>query len=232
MLGVPNPRDVSAALEARIEGHCDWIETILRDRGYIETGFPCWSSLPYLEKRLQGRIQIVHLVRHPVPTALSWLANGAYIPPLLPHLPAKVHLHPSDPGVRFPECLQRWDQMTPFEQCLYFWAEVNAFALKLERTTSAPWLRLHYEHLFEEDGWKALIDFLDLTATEHGNKLRSQVFDQFRFLVPVAVDLDAATTNQSIVEVAGKLGYDPSAVNLDSLVKRYGNVFASGGRDN
>src|SRR5207248_3965232 len=43
-------------------------------RTYVETGWPLFPALPLFGLRFPERLRIVHLTRHPVPTALSHLA--------------------------------------------------------------------------------------------------------------------------------------------------------------
>ena len=47
-------------------------------RPYAETGWPLFPALPLLAARFPERLRIVHLTRHPVPSALSHLAHGSY----------------------------------------------------------------------------------------------------------------------------------------------------------
>src|SRR5947209_3721344 len=47
-------------------------------RPYVETGWPLFPVLPLLAREMPERLRIVHLTRHPVPTALSHLAHGSY----------------------------------------------------------------------------------------------------------------------------------------------------------
>src|ERR1700677_2734126 len=132
MLAAGDPAGLTPAQARPILAHVESIAATLESRDYFEAGHPCWSSLPYLAQCLSGRIRIVHLVRHPVPTAFSWLSHGAYVPPLLPHMPPKEFITPFMPGVSFPEYRDRWPAMTPFERCLYYWMEVNTFGVRLE----------------------------------------------------------------------------------------------------
>lgn len=47
-------------------------------RPYVETGWPLLPSLPLLARRFAEHLRIVHLTRHPVPSALSHLAHYSF----------------------------------------------------------------------------------------------------------------------------------------------------------
>ena len=226
MLGSNTP---SAALVAHVED----IERRLETGSYLECGHPCWSSLSWLIDRLPGRIRIVHLTRHPVPTALSWLTHSAYLAPLLPHLGERVLLTPFDPGAAFPQYQTRWPALQPFEKCLYYWAEVNAFGLRLAEFARVPWFRLRYEDLFEGLALADLLTFLDLPPREELLETRSQVVDRHRFVAPCAPPaLEVLGSHEPVLSVAGALGYDMESPDPGSYLGRY--MFAgetrSGGR--
>lgn len=201
--------------------HLDRIETRMADRPYLECGHPCWSSIPLLAERFQGRVRIIHLTRHPVPTCCSWLTHGAFQPPLAPHLPEKVLLSPFDPGMRFQEYRDMWDRLVPFEKCLYYWIEVNAFAMDWENSLGVPWLRLRFEDLFQGNGLARLLAFLDLPLNEAVAGRRSRVIDEHRFLSPGWQDWQTIHQHPRAVAVAEALGYDLQAVNADQLARRY-----------
>jgi hypothetical protein len=104
----------------RVEKHMDDIERQLETKDYLECGHPCWSTLPYLLSRFNGRIRVIHLTRHPIPTACSWLTHSAYQVPILPHIPEKILLSPFDDGVQFPHYQTDWEKLNAFEKCLYY----------------------------------------------------------------------------------------------------------------
>ena len=205
LLGSFDPESLGADGEALLR-HADAIEAHLERGPYFETGHPCWSALPYLAKRFKGRFCAVHLARHPLPTALSWMTLMAYAPPLLPSMRERVPLSPFDEGVAYPEYREEWARLPPFEKCLYYWAEVNAFALRQETALGVPWLRIAYEGLFEGDGLADLHAFLGIPDRAAG-VARDMRVDAHRFLVPSAPDLAAAEKHPRVWEVAAKLGY-------------------------
>jgi len=201
--------------------HADAIETHLASRPYIECGHPCWSSLPWLAQRFSGRIRIVHLVRHPVPTSCSWLTHTAYQPPLLPHLAEKVLLSPFDEGVCFPEYRERWPRMLPFEKCLYYWAEVNALALQLQSRTAVPWLRLRFEDMFEGEGLTQLLTFLDLPSSECLHARRGERIDAHHAYLAAPEQIDVLAQHPRVVELAQRFGYPLATADEAALARRY-----------
>ena len=139
---------------------------------YIEAGWPCFPAIPYFAERLRGRVRFVHLVRHPVYSASSLVTHGCYDRQNPGEIGKLALLTPFDEGVRFKEYQDVWGDLSPFEKCLYFWAEVNAFGIEQQTEIDEPWLSLRFEDLFSADrsGLKSLIEFLDLPE-------RGAVFD-------------------------------------------------------
>lgn len=138
-----------------------------------------------------------------------------------PHLREKVLLSPHDEGVRFPEYARLWAELSPFEKCLYYWAEVHAFALDLQTRLDARWLRLKYEDVFGGDGIQQLLSFLELPAREVVFEQRTTHVDQFRYLTGAWQDWRLVRKHPHVVRVASQLGYDTDQVDEDALNRRY-----------
>ena len=221
MLGVGDPNALAEKRARPIQEHLDGVEKTLATRSYFETGHPVWSSLPYITRRLAGRVRIVHLTRHPVPTAYSWVTHGLYVPPMLPHLPAKEFLTPFDEGVRFPEYREVWATLTPWEKCLYYWAEVQAHGLACETVLNVPWLRISYEALFAGDGLRRLVDFLELPVRDGLAPARARPVDQHRFLLSQWAEPGVLKRHARFVEVAERLGYSWADFDEEALRQRY-----------
>jgi hypothetical protein len=215
--------DVSPALPTEVDRHMEAIEAGLATRSYLECGHPSWSTIPSLAQRFRGRVRIIHLVRHPLPTSYSWLTHQAYQPPLLPHLAEKTLLSPFDEGVRFVEYRDRWARLTPFEKCLYYWTEVNAFGLALESRLQVPWLRLRYEDLFHGDGLERLLAFLDLQPCAAVSHRRAEVIDEHHSYLAAGEDWRSIHAHPRALEIADQLGYsvEDDAVDADALDRRY-----------
>lgn len=219
MLGYSTPEHLGPEKAAPILAHADFIERELQLRPYIECGHPCWSSIPYLSARFKGHVRVIHLARHPVPTAFSWMTHGAYQPPLLPHLREKVLLSPFDPGVHFTSYGARWPALTSYEKCLYYWAEVNKLGLEMERSSDIPWLRMTFEELFGGEDLERLLAFLDLPQTPAILTARIQAVDQFRYLSGSHPERMSFERHPDIAGVAAELGFDLAA-DIKSLIHR------------
>lgn len=211
----------AAQLPAEVLRHMEAIEAQLQTRAYIECGHPSWSTLPDLIERFRGRVRIIHLVRHPVPTSCSWLTHQAYQPPLLPHLPEKILLSPFDAGIRFAEYRARWPTLTPFEKCLYYWTEVNAFGLDLQSRLELPWLQLRYEDLFHGEGLGRLLEFLQLPPRESILQRRAEVIDQHHSYLATAEPWRVIHDHPRAVAIAQQLGYRVDAIDDAALARRY-----------
>lgn len=201
--------------------HMDAIEGRLETVSYLECGHPNWSTIPLLAERFRGRVKIIHLVRHPVPTCWSWLTLQAFQPPLLPHIAPRTPLTPFDEGTRFAEYRSSWDALAPFEKCLYYWSEVNAFALALQARLDTPWLRLRYEDLFAGDGLERLLEFLHLPARGPILHRRRKVIDQHRSILVGREDWQVIRDHPRTVAIAQELGYAVDAVDAAALEGRY-----------
>jgi len=218
MLGAgDDPASVDPELASFIDQHADDIERVLESRDYLECGHPLWSTLPYLLRRFAGRARVIHLVRHPVPTAISWLTHSAYIKPFATHIPEKVLLSPFDDGVHFVSYRERWATMTPYEKALFYWLEVNAFGVRLEAEGKAPWLRVRFEDLVRGDGLARVLAFANAEAREVD---RPGMVDQFRYICDTC-DPSLIAQHPDVMELARTLGYDPLGFDIDKLRSRY-----------
>jgi hypothetical protein len=221
MLAAGDPSGLDPQLAEPILTHIEEIERVLDTRSYIECGHPAWSSIPYLIRRFPSRIRVVHLVRHPVPTAWSWVTQLAYCPPMAAHLPEKVLLSPFDEGVRLESFRDRWAVMNPYEKALYYWAEVNAFGLALERESSVPWIRIRFEDLSRQEEIARLIDFAGMDATAVSEAAGIGVVDDHRAHTPFWCDSSLILRHPEIVALAEVFGYDASDFDDTRLRRRY-----------
>lgn len=221
VLGLGTPHDLEPGQAEPVLQHLRSIERHLLSRNYLETGFPCWSTLSHLARHFEGRIRIVHLTRHPVTTAFSWLTQGFYQPPLAPHLAYKELLNPFDAGVSFPEYQDVWESLSPYEKCLYFWAEVTQFGFSLREKLAPPWLQIRYEDIFDGDGLERLKEFLGLSRTAIASIDTSKKVDKFRFTSHSWADPGLVARHPQVLRLAESLGYDPTDKDPDQLFNRY-----------
>lgn len=219
MLAASRPEHLPDTAREALSVHIASIERTLEQRDYIECGHPLWSSLPYLLEHFAGRVRVIHLLRHPIPTAWSWLTHRAYCPSLAPHLPEKILVAAEDEGVRHPQYRERWPTMTPFEKALFYWAEVHALGVALESTSHVPWLRVHSEALFAGNHLGTLYRFVGLDHNRCAYVADAPI-DRFRY---VADNGDPRHIEQhpEIVALARTLGYDALHFDATQLSQRY-----------
>jgi hypothetical protein len=220
LLGIDDPaRWPSIAL---IDRHIAAIKRDLASKSYIECGWPCYGPLPYFAAQLAGRVRVIHLLRHPVPTVVSMVTHLHY------HarpdgLTEKALLTPTDAGAAIPEYAGRWATMSRFEKCLYFWAEINLLGLRLERQLRVPWLRLRSEDLFDGDGLDRLLDFIELPRREAIYGARRRPHDNYALATQVKLEteLESIGAHPRIVALARTLGYDALDFDRARLRARY-----------
>lgn len=220
LLGRRKPAGLST--ENLIEGHLARVEAGLASRQYIECGWPCYGALRYLSERFAGRMRIVHLVRHPVPTAASLVTHLYYHEPdREDHLNELAVLTPDDADVSYPDYRQRWARMDRFEKCLYFWAEINALGLKLESELGVPWLRVRSEDVFRGDGLDRVVEFLELPRREAIFAARAKRVDDYMMGTNVPIRAEAIADHPVIADLARGFGYEPLEFNKNWLAARY-----------
>jgi hypothetical protein len=215
--------DPAAILDVpEVRRHLDAIETA--PEPYVETGWPLFPALPLLAGRLGDRLRIVHLTRHPVPTALSHLADGSYAgSPRDDAYTRLATLGPQDPNVFQPEYASTWDQLSAYEKCLFWWTEVNLFALEFPgRFPHVAVLRISYEAIATGDPntIARLLEFLGLPWKERWLELAEQIVDRWPDHTDRGVDPLEVHRHPATVEVARELGYDVSRLNLGELLTR------------
>jgi hypothetical protein len=145
------------------------------------------------------------------------------VPPLLPHLPAKELISPNDSGVTFPEYRSVWYELSPFEKALVYWAEVNAFALRLERAAGVPWLRVRYEDLFGDAGetLAELVAFAGGAVENVSEADRAMGVDRHRFALSEWPDLARLSRHPAVAHVAMQLGYRLEDYAADRISARF-----------
>jgi hypothetical protein len=111
--------------------------------------------------------------------------------------------------------------MTPYEKALFYWAEVNAFGLHLERSVTTPWLRVRFEDLLHGDAVARLLAFAGVDdarareATEIAHIDEHQAYSEFWW------DSRLIANHSEVLQIAGDLGYDPLEFDEPKLRKRY-----------
>jgi hypothetical protein len=221
MLGAKTPLALDPDIGDLILDHAAAIEQTIAGKRYLECGHPCWSTIPWFAGRFAGRVAVIHLVRHPVATAFSWLTHMAYQPPLESYIKEKVLLSPFDPGVQFTQYRELWPALSPFEKALYYWMEVNAFGLDQREALGVPWCTIRYEDLFHGAGLEQLLAFLELPAKDSLMASLDKSVDNYRYLTSVAPELRLVARHPEVVATAARFGYDALSFEDRSLQRRY-----------
>jgi hypothetical protein len=191
----------------RLLAHLSSIQNHLREGvSYLECGFPCWRHLSWFKRELGDDVKVIYVHREPVDNAASLLKLNAFVPPLLPHLPEKQLFHPAAPGALLPEYQHCWQQLSPFEKCLYYWAEVNFQASLYQSTFSEDsWLTIPYQRLFSEISLCAIAEFANISFDFHPHMLER--VDQYQGMPQSHIDANLLYQHPKIVDVALRLGY-------------------------
>jgi hypothetical protein len=198
-----------ADLSPAIESHLGFITDTIQDLNYIETGWPVYGALPFIISRLQRQVKIVHLYRHPLKVAASLAAHKVYS---RGEWTQAVSISPSDYGVvqNYLEG-QRWNTMSEFEKCLFWYTEINHFALTLKRTfSSVPWLSIRFEDVFCENGGNELaklLDFLALPEKERFINERTEKTDRYALKIEKMPEIHSFEKYPKVVEQMEQLGY-------------------------
>jgi hypothetical protein len=192
---------------------------------YVETGWPSFAALPLMAAILGERLRIVHLTRHPVPSALSHLAHQSYAgSPRDDAYTRLATLGATDPGVFQWHYAARWQRLTPYEKCLFWWTEVHRYAIELPGFTgSVPLMRVRSEALLAGDRstLERLLSFMELPWDERWASHADRVVDRWHHHTRDAVDPLLVREHPLTVEVAGELGYDCGAIDPVALTARY-----------
>jgi hypothetical protein len=215
--------DLEALLEVpEVEAHIRRIERATRP--YVETGWPQFPALPLLAALLGGRLRVVHLTRHPVPSALAHVARGAYAGSTrIDAYTRHATLGPDDPRVFQPSYGVCWDRLTPYEKCLFWWTEVHLFGLELPgRIRSVPILRVQAEDLLagDREALERLLAFMELPWHEGWLEHSRRVVDRWQ-QHDGRVDPLEVHRHPTTVELATELGYDLGTLNVGALEGHY-----------
>lgn len=213
----------TAILEVHdVAAHVIRIERL--DEPYVETGWPLFAVLPLLAARLPDRLRVIHLTRHPVPTALSHLAHGSYAEsPRADAYTRLATLGPADRNVFQPQYTRTWQSLSPYEKCLFWWTEVNMYGLEFPgRIDWIPFLRIPAEKMLAGDR-----DTLERLVAFAGLPWREEWLERAGWTGrwPQHTDLDVnpleVHRHPGTVDVARQLGYDLAELNVGALLARY-----------
>jgi hypothetical protein len=216
--------DPEALLEVpEVARHVEWVAR--RSRPYVETGWPLFPALPLFALRFPDRLRIVHLTRHPVPSALSHLAHNSFAGSGREDTYTRwATLGPCDRGVFQTGYASRWPGLSPYEKCLFWWTEVHRYGLELaERLERIPFLRVKSEDVLvgHPPTLQQLLGFMGLDRRDDWRAHTKRVVDRWHHHTDALVDPLEVLAHPMTVQTAGSLGYDAAAVDVDALQARY-----------
>lgn len=208
-----------------IRRHLDDVAAILPTRAYVETGWPVFSAVPAFAERFGEALRLVHLTRHPVPTAISHMVHKTYWGSArVDGYTTLAALDPSCPGAIQSELRERWPVMSPFERTLFWWTEVQLHAEELrERYPAAPFHRVRAEDLFrrETGALEELVAFMGLPRRRALLDALPEPVDRWHHRTGEDFDWTLVRRYPRAVEAARRLGYDVDAVDQEGLERRY-----------
>lgn len=203
-----------------VSRHLAFLDDTLKSKTYIETGWACYPALPLIADRVGGNIRIVHLVRHPVHVALSLVTHRVYG---RDDWISRAALSPFDHGVVQKELADDWARMGMYERCLFWWTEINLYALELrERLSGVEFAVFRYEDVFGPDE-QPLVDltrFLGLAYDPSLSELRSKTVDKYHWKTP-AVDWTQVLRFPRTLALAKQFGYDLAGLSAPQIEARY-----------
>jgi hypothetical protein len=199
---------------------------------YVETGWPLLTALPLLAELLEDRLRVVHLTRHPVPSALAHLAEEAYAGSARHDRYTRLAtLGPTDRNVFQPRYAEVWPQLSPYEKCLFWWTEVNLFGLELPgQVTEIPFIRIKAEAMLsgDRDELRRLLSFLALPWDERWAARADARLDRWQRRPGTVVDPLQVHRHPATVQTASELGYDVAHLRGDELYARGVSSYACG----
>lgn len=213
----------SLLLEPKIMKHFrSWDEALRAGKSVIETGWPVFPWLPYIEKRYEGRVDIVHLLRDPKRFAFSQASHGYYSGRRNDQYTKLAALTPSDPGVKNKYIQGFWPDLNAVERCLFQWLEINEYAEELndEGLISSRW---RSEDIFLSPGL-FLDDIRGLNSywatVIRDTAIQSDIVDQHRYVL--SESMTSIRQFVPIEHLAVKYGYDMNIEILDDeLIDRF-----------
>lgn len=172
-------------LNQALVAHLAFVKQKLKSKDYIETGWPGYGAMPFVIRELgDENVRVVHLYRDPCSCTRSLDSHQIYnnreilVPRLLFNDTLGVIQH----NIRD----TAWSSKSHIGKCLFFWTELNAYALRLRRQIDkACWYDLKYEKLFDghqgPETLGGLLDFMHLpNSTAMLEALRQTVDNYIR----------------------------------------------------
>jgi hypothetical protein len=215
--------DQDLPLTPQIDEHIRGINKRSDVRHYVETGWPMYGALPFLIKQLNYKVKLVHLYRHPLRVAASLTTHNVYS---RGEWSKQMSIAPDVHGVSQPELAgETWAQMSEFEKCIFWWTEINSFALRFHKAHPAvPWLTLKFEDVFTQEGsreLKKLADFIELPHNDQFNNSIKAKIDGYFGKTTKSINIDSLHKYPKTKSLMLQLGYTVDAGMLEEIESRY-----------
>lgn len=184
----------------------------IAEREYIDTGWASYAALPYLIAEFgEANVRIVHLVRHPVPTAVSLVSLDMYAPGRRRDEWTELGMvDPSTPHVALTGYATRWQMLSAFEKCLFWWTEINQYAEDLSaRYPRVSFIRVQAEEMFsaEKGGLRRITDHFGLPYRPAIAGATGERYDRWRFGLDEVIDWRQANNHPELLALMKKYGY-------------------------
>lgn len=194
-----------------LKEHIKDIKSVVASKIYLETGFPCWSSLQFLHEEFENGIRIIHVKRHPIQMMSSWLKLDAYKKPFLPHQVEKILLDPSDNCSFKDEYQKIWQQLSRKDKLLFFWMEVNNHAQYLTRNLKIPSISIAFEDLFTTRSIQEICNFIGVNFCSLGDIHFDKKIDNFDLGRGFYIEEGPFYSHPNLSDLALSLGYSLDA---------------------
>jgi hypothetical protein len=218
--------DLRRMLQRRVVSrHLRDIESLLRSRHYIETGWPLYAAMPLFAELFGDQLRVVNLVRHPIPVGLSLLTHRLYRPGPRRDDYARLALLDGRSGnVIDTSCARGWAALSSYEKCLWWWAEIQSYSEELERCLPAgTFLRCRLEDLVGEDRVtrERLVDFTGFPPRDALENWRLNSVDSFRTVTDERLDHTLLGRHPNWLALMRRYGYAVEDVSERELELRY-----------
>ena len=210
--------------DVRIADHLRGVADIPPSKSYVETGWPVFAAVPLFVERFGDAVSLVHLTRHPVPTALSHMVHKLYAGSARDDDYTRLAaLDPWCAGAIHSQAAGAWRSFSPYERCLFWWTEVHTYAFELQRRyPSLPYLRVRAEDLLgDRRALEELAAFLGVGWNEALARARDVRVDRWHHQTDEDYEWRAIERHPETVALAAALGYDVDDVDAEALDRRY-----------
>jgi hypothetical protein len=201
----------------------DIANTLADGKSYVETGWPCYAAMPLLSTRFGDRARFVHVVRHPVHAALSLASHRIY---QRDDWVADAAIDPFDDGVVQKELAPHWKSMSEYEKALFWWTEINLYALEMQKALPASeFLSIRYEDLFASPSQPqllaAVLEFMGLSHSSAMDDMLRERVDDYSNRTP-GIDWQQIYRYPRTCELAETFGYRLGELSEQDLQCRRG----------